>query len=433
MSSSILPGPRFNDVIGLKDAKRALREALLLPSLFSPKELVGIRSVSSCILLFGPPGTGKTVLAEAAAFESKRPLFRVSPSSVLSRFVGESEKNLLQIFQDASLTTPQGLIFFDEIDALAPRRDGGSGGDLDIAARRLLNELLLLLSAMPTRFPGVVVVAATNRCEDIDAALLRRFSVCIYCAQPSFKDRISLIKSLLQDISYDITASELNKISEETARWSGSDVKALTVEAAMAPLRDVLSDGKKRKVTRRDADDDFGLRGAQLVEKGAGKKRGREEEKEVIEENEEEEEEDEEEEEGEEEWLPHSWNLNQHKIIRAVTALDFEAALKVCFPSSRHHEQQYDQQQQQQHDQQHHHEQQHDQQHNQQQQHHFSMIDPDSIYMSSSSTSNNFVWTTSDEDTSLLTHDPTEGRLDNDRDRDNREDLIEGQEENTDR
>jgi len=430
MSSSILPGPRFKDVIGLKDAKRALREALLLPSLFLPKELVGIRSVSSCILLFGPPGTGKTVLAEAAAFESKRPLFRVSPSSVLSRFVGESEKNLLQIFQDASLTTPQGLIFFDEIDALAPRRDGGSGGDLDIAARRLLNELLLLLSAMPTRFPGVAVVAATNRCEDIDAALLRRFSVCIYCAQPSFKDRKSLIKSLLHDISYDITASELNQISESTEGWSGSDVKALTVEAGMAPLREVLSDGKKKKVTSRDDDDDFGLRGAQLVEKGAGKKRSREEVKEVIEEEEEEEEEDEEEEEGEEEWLPHSWNLNQHKIIRAVTALDFEAALKVCFPSSRHHEQQYDLQQQ--HDQQHHHEQQHDQQHNQQQQQHFSMIDPDSSYMSSSS-SNNFVRTTSDEDTSLLTHDPTEGRLDNDRDRYNREDLIEGQEENTDR
>jgi SpoVK/Ycf46/Vps4 family AAA+-type ATPase len=415
---SILPGPRFKDVIGLKDAKRALREALLLPSLFLPKELVGIRSVSSCILLFGPPGTGKTVLAEAAAFESKRPLFRVSPSSVLSRFVGESEKNLLQIFQDASLTTPQGLIFFDEIDALAPRRDGGSGGDLDIAARRLLNELLLLLSAMPTRFPGVVVVAATNRCEDIDAALLRRFSVCIYCAQPSFKDRKSLIKSLLHDISYDITASELNQISESTEGWSGSDVKALTVEAGMAPLREVLSDGKKKKVTSRDADDDFRLRGAQLVEKGAGKKRSREEVKEVIEENEVEEEEDEE---GGKEWLPHSWNLNQHKIIRAVTALDFEAALKVCFPSSRHHEQQYDQQQQQ-----------HDQQHNQQQQQHFSMIDPDSSYMSSSS-SNKFVWTTSDEDTSLLTHNPTEGRLDNDRDRYNREDLIEGQEENTDR
>jgi SpoVK/Ycf46/Vps4 family AAA+-type ATPase len=330
-SSQVSSGPRFRDVIGLFEAKRALREALLLPTLFSPKDLTGVRSVSSCVLLYGPPGTGKTVLAEAAAYESHRPIFRVSPASILSRFIGESEKALAQVFIDASQTSPCGLIFFDEIDALAPRRDGGSG-DVDIAARRLLNELLLLLSSMPIRFPNVFVVAATNRCQDIDAALLRRFSVCIYCAPPTFKDRKYLIKSLLRDIESDISNEDLGRISSLTEGWTGSDLKGLAVEAAMAPLRDALSGGKRKRTSSWDD---------QTIDHDSNDDEDDEDENEAA-------------------WLPSSWVKHStqeeeeggekggekggerrvYQKIRAVTVLDFDAAFHVCFPASLHHQNQ---------------------------------------------------------------------------------------------
>jgi len=328
-SVQVSSGPRFRDVVGLFEAKRALREALLLPTLFSPQDLIGVRSVSSCVLLYGPPGTGKTVLAEAAAYESHRPIFRVSPASILSRFIGESEKALLQVFIDASQSKPYGLIFFDEIDALAPRRDGGSG-DVDIAARRLLNELLLLLSSLPTRFPNVFVVAATNRCQDIDAALLRRFSVCIYCAPPTFKDRKYLIKSLLRDIESDISNEDLGRISSLSEGWTGSDLKALAVQAAMAPLRDALSGGKRKRTSSWDD---------QTIDHD--------------------EDDEEDEDENEAAWVPSSWlkHTTQEKEeergggvrggerrgyqkIRAVTVLDFDAAFQVCFPSALHHQHQ---------------------------------------------------------------------------------------------
>jgi len=395
----ILPlGPRFKDVIGLQDAKRALRDALLLPTLFSPKDLCGIRSVSSCVLLFGPPGTGKTVLAEAAANESNRPLFRVSPSSVLSRFVGESEKNLLQVFLDASLSTPhQGFVFFDEIDAIAPRRDGGAGGgDVDIAARRLLNELLLLLSALPLRFPGVFVCAATNSCENIDAALLRRFSTCIFCAPPSFRERKLMIKSLLRDITSDLPSDELDKISALTDGWTGSDLKGLAVEAAMAPLRDALSGGKKTRkrvysILPKDDTGGDGDNGDDQVDERTGRKRVRDYDDNDDEANDDEDDDDDDDDNGE--WLPQSWAQHSSQplmTIRAVTAIDFENALTICFPSARHHQQQQPQQQQQQ---------QHDQQ-----QHFFFNPPHDDPDTSNSSSSSDLVWTT--DDTSLSTSDP---------------------------
>ena len=387
------PGPRFKDVIGLQDAKRALRDALLLPTLFSPKDLCGIRSVSSCVLLYGPPGTGKTVLAEAAANESNRPLFRVSPSSVLSRFVGESEKNLLQVFQDASLSTPhQGFIFFDEIDAIAPRRDGG-GGDVDIAARRLLNELLLLLSALPVRFPGVFVCAATNSCENIDAALLRRFSTCIFCAPPSFRERKVMIKSLLRDITSDLRSNELDRISALTDGWTGSDLKGLAVEAAMAPLRDALSGGKRTRkrvysILPKDDNGGDGDNGDDQVDERTRRKRVRD-----YDDNDDEEEEDDDDDDDDAEWLPQSWAQHPSQplmTIRAVTAIDFDNALTTCFPSARHHQQQ-----------QHHHQQ--EQQHDQQQNFFFN-LPHDDLDISSSSSSDQ-VWTTSD-DTFLSASDP---------------------------
>ena len=158
--------PLFKDIASLEEPKRLLQESIILPSR-CPQLFKGVRRPWKAILMHGPPGTGKTELAKAVAGESGACFLLLAPSSLLSKFMGESERTLSQVFSYARSMAPA-VIFIDEIDAFGGDRDGQTEPGL----RRLMTEMLLQFNSLGE---GVVVVAATNRIQDIDPALFRRF------------------------------------------------------------------------------------------------------------------------------------------------------------------------------------------------------------------------------------------------------------------
>jgi SpoVK/Ycf46/Vps4 family AAA+-type ATPase len=289
--SSPLPPPlvgvSFRDIIGHSQAKLRLDEALLplaLPQDIASSVLTGIRAAPASILLHGPPGCGKTKLAKAMAGEAQAVFLSIGPSDILSKFVGESEASVRGLFQKArreamKIESKCAVIFFDEIDALGRSRTDDDSGKVshaggDNSARRVLAELLIQMTAlndndigtgsevdveeeeydgycdddgysfsgrsMTESKPRIIVVAATNRPEDCDPALLRRFAVRVLIGLPSRKDRKKIIKRLLVDVDHTITSIQLDELALTTEGWSGSDLESMTREAVMAPVRECL-------------------------------------------------------------------------------------------------------------------------------------------------------------------------------------------------
>jgi ATP-dependent 26S proteasome regulatory subunit len=283
-----LVGVSFRDIIGHGQAKLRLDEALLplaLPPDIAASVLTGIRAAPASILLHGPPGCGKSKLAKAMAGEAQAVFLSIGPSDILSKFVGESEASVRGLFQKArrgamKIESKCAVIFFDEIDALGRSRTDDESGKMshaggDNSARRVLAELLIQMTAlndneigigneveveeeydgycdddgysfsgrstMTTESkPRVIVVAATNRPEDCDPALLRRFAVRVLIGLPSRKDRKKIIKRLLVDVDHSITSVQLDELALATEGWSGSDLESMTREAVMAPVRECL-------------------------------------------------------------------------------------------------------------------------------------------------------------------------------------------------
>ncbi|ACI64120.1 predicted protein, partial [Thalassiosira pseudonana CCMP1335] len=199
------------------------------------------------ILLHGPPGCGKTKLAKAVAGEAQAAYLSVGPSDILSKYVGESEASVRGLFLEGDKCA---VIFFDEIDALGrsrvdedvqtPTRSSSSAGKQGNAVK----------PRQPK--PRVIVVAATNRPEDCDPALLRRFACRVLVGLPSRKDRKKIIKRLLSDVKNDLTPSQLDELALATEGWSGSDLESMTREAVMAPVRETLCAAaiQKRKASK---------------------------------------------------------------------------------------------------------------------------------------------------------------------------------------
>lgn len=246
----------WDGIIGLMEAKRTIREILELPSLLPPNTLVGIRALPSTVLLYGPPGTGKTLLAEAASAEARLPLFSVAPSAIFSMYLGEAEKALRRVFEDAAGSPgrgnsgPAAVLFLDELDALGGARGDGGGGGGGAAlcegggARRVLNELLLLLSRYCGGSGGrILVIAATNRPQDLDPALLRRFQRQIFCGLPLPAERLCFSRAALADVDCALGSNGALEwlCGEPTFGWSCSDLRALLAYAAMEPLREAMA------------------------------------------------------------------------------------------------------------------------------------------------------------------------------------------------
>ncbi|WP_297466319.1 AAA family ATPase, partial [Thermococcus sp.] len=230
-----VPNVRWEDIGGLEDVKQELREAVEWPLKY-PKafERLGIEPPRG-ILLYGPPGTGKTLLAKAVANESEANFIGIRGPEVLSKWVGESEKRIREIFRKARQAAPT-VIFIDEIDAIAPAR----GAEGDRVTDRLINQLLTEMDGIE-RNSGVVVIAATNRPDILDPALLRpgRFDRLLLVPAPDEKARLEILKVHTRRVplAKDVNLEELAKRTES---YSGADLEALVREAALIAMRRVM-------------------------------------------------------------------------------------------------------------------------------------------------------------------------------------------------
>ncbi|KAL1594969.1 hypothetical protein SLS59_008520 [Nothophoma quercina] len=237
----------WDDVAGLEIAKSALKETVVYPFL-RPDLFMGLREPARGMLLFGPPGTGKTMLARAVATESKSTFFAISASSLTSKFLGESEKLVRALFSLAKLLAPS-IIFVDEIDSLLSSRGGSSEHE---ATRRIKTEFLIQWSDLQKAAAGretsekdkekgdatrVLVLAATNLPWAIDEAARRRFVRRQYIPLPEDFVRKQQVKTLLSHQKHDLSERDLDRLIALTDGFSGSDITALAKDAAMGPLR----------------------------------------------------------------------------------------------------------------------------------------------------------------------------------------------------
>lgn len=240
-----IPQVRWEDIGGLNGVKREIIEAvewpLKYPHVF---EKLGIRPPRG-ILLYGPPGTGKTLLAKAVANESQANFIAVKGPEVLSKWVGESEKAIRAIFQRARQVAPC-IIFFDEIDSIAPRR-GSTYGDSGVTDR-IVNQLLTEMDGLQ-RTKDVVVIAATNRPDILDPALLRpgRFDRIIYVPPPDEEARYEIFKIHTRNMPLDDDV-DLRELARRTEFYTGADIEAVVIEAGLAAARENIN---VQKVSRR--------------------------------------------------------------------------------------------------------------------------------------------------------------------------------------
>ncbi len=238
-----VPNVKWEDVGGLEHAKQELMEAVEWPLKYPDVFRAANIKPPAGILLFGPPGTGKTLLAKAVANESNANFISVKGPELLSKWVGESEKHVREMFRKARQVAPC-VIFFDEIDSLAPRR--GGIGDSHVT-ERVVSQLLTELDGLE-ELKDVVVIAATNRPDMIDPALLRpgRLERHIYIPPPDKKARVEIFKIHLRGkpLADDVNIEEL---AEKTEGYSGADIEAVCREAGMLAIREVLKPGMTRE------------------------------------------------------------------------------------------------------------------------------------------------------------------------------------------
>ncbi|KAK8453688.1 hypothetical protein SEVIR_5G327000v4 [Setaria viridis] len=230
------PDVKWESIKGLENAKRLLKEAVVMPIKY-PKYFTGLLSPWKGILLFGPPGTGKTMLAKAVATECKTTFFNISASSIVSKWRGDSEKLVKVLFELARHHAPS-TIFLDEIDAIISQR--GEARSEHEASRRLKTELLIQMDGLTKTNDLVFVLAATNLPWELDAAMLRRLEKRILVPLPEAEARQAMFEELLPEttskleVAYDV-------LVEKTEGYSGSDIRLVCKEAVMQPLRRLMS------------------------------------------------------------------------------------------------------------------------------------------------------------------------------------------------
>ncbi|WP_407393863.1 CDC48 family AAA ATPase [Methanobrevibacter sp.] len=232
-----IPDIKWDDVGGLEDVKQELKEAVEWP-LKHPEtfQRLGIRPPKGT-LLYGIPGTGKTLLAKAVASESEANFISVKGPELLSKWVGESEKGVREVFRKAKQASPT-VIFFDEIDAIASAR---SGNDTDSGVtKRVVNQLLTEMDGLE-ELEDVAIIAATNRPDILDAGLMRpgRFDRHIQVKEPDEEARLAIFKVHTKDmpLAEDV---DLKKLAKNTDGYVGADIEAVCREAAMLTLRENL-------------------------------------------------------------------------------------------------------------------------------------------------------------------------------------------------
>jgi vacuolar protein-sorting-associated protein 4 len=231
------PNVKWEDVAGMEEAKAALREAIILP-MSRPDLFKGARKPWKGVLMFGPPGCGKTYLCKAVASEVDSTFFSVSAANLISKWLGESEKLVQELYERAVEEAPS-IIFFDEIDALAGARGGSSEGE---AMRRVKTQLLQAVEGFGTGDELLVTVGATNTPWDIDAAMRRRFERRVYITLPEreAREKMFAIHTKGVPLHDDVDFAQLAEI---TGGYTAADIALLCREALMQPIRELDAEG----------------------------------------------------------------------------------------------------------------------------------------------------------------------------------------------
>ena len=246
------PKVKFNDIIGMKEMKQTLYEIIVVPTI-RPDLFTGIRKPQRGILLFGPPGTGKTMIAKAIASECNSTFFNISASSLTSKWVGESEKTVRSLFKVAYKKVPS-IIFIDEIDSILSKRSGSENE----ATKRLKTEFLIQFDGLGSNTNAkLLVIAATNRPMDLDEALLRRLPKRVYCGPLDEDGRFEFIKKVINRVETQLSDDDIRDIAKRTNDYSNSDLMEMCREAAYQPVRElsmeeILKVKKFRPLTKDD-------------------------------------------------------------------------------------------------------------------------------------------------------------------------------------
>src|SRR3989338_3984642 len=235
ISDETIPEVTYEDIGGLTDEVKKIREMVELtlkhPEVF---ERLGIEPPKG-VLLHGPPGTGKTLLAKAVANESEAHFILLNGPEIMSKFYGESEKKIRDIFEDAEKNAPS-IIFIDEVDAIAPKREEVQGE----VERRVVSQLLTMMDGLKSR-GRIIVIGATNRVNSIDPALRRpgRFDREVEISVPDKASRLSILKIHSRGMPFTKDV-KLEEIAAVTHGFVGADLESLCKEAAMSVLRKLL-------------------------------------------------------------------------------------------------------------------------------------------------------------------------------------------------
>jgi vacuolar protein-sorting-associated protein 4 len=229
------PNVRWDDIAGLEGAKEALKEAVILPIKF-PHLFTGQRTPWRGILLYGPPGTGKSYLAKAVATEANSTFMSISSADLVSKWLGESEKLVKQMFELARKRKPC-IIFIDEVDSLC----GARGDKESESSRRIKTEFLVQMNGVGNDTSGILVLGATNLPWALDSAIRRRFEKRIYIPLPEAPARTRMFHILVKDTPNTLKPEDFKHLGMITERYSGADIATVVRDALMQPVRKVQS------------------------------------------------------------------------------------------------------------------------------------------------------------------------------------------------
>ncbi|KAL5340046.1 P-loop containing nucleoside triphosphate hydrolase protein [Aspergillus crustosus] len=236
------PNVKWEDVAGLEGAKEALKEAVILPIKF-PHLFTGRRQPWKGILLYGPPGTGKSYLAKAVATEANSTFFSVSSSDLVSKWMGESERLVKQLFNMARENKPA-IIFIDEVDALC----GARGENDSEASRRIKTELLVQMDGVGNDSKGVLILGATNIPWQLDAAIRRRFQRRVHISLPDINARMKMFMLAVGSTPCTMNQADYRSLAELSEGYSGSDISIAVQDALMQPIRKIQTATHYKKV-----------------------------------------------------------------------------------------------------------------------------------------------------------------------------------------